>query len=82
MIENIKKQFKKIDPEKYYSTTEIHDMGVILNNSLEPDLDTIYRRIRRKDLVAVNWGTEKMPKYYVLGSDLKSHLDRIYKLSK
>ncbi|MCH7758976.1 hypothetical protein IID20_01305 [Patescibacteria group bacterium] len=80
MIENIKKQLKKIDDDKMYNPQEIIDWKLVLNTQLQPSRFTVYRLIKRGELGAVNLGTTKLPKYFVQGKDLKKFVKKLYKI--
>jgi hypothetical protein len=81
MINDLQKAIKKLRNDKLYSSDDIVSKGLILDNNLKPSRFTLYRRIKQGVLPAVNLGTDKMPKYFVKGEELKKYLNQLYKLN-
>lgn len=78
MIEKIIAKVKRIDNDALLSVNQIGKMNVVLNTKLKPSVYSFYRILRRKEIKSINLGTEKSPKYFVKGSDLKKYLLKRY----
>ena len=81
MLKKIIAKIKRIDDEALLSPSHILKMGILLNTKLEPSVFSFYRMIKRGEIKSVNLGTEKAPRYYVKGSDLKKYLLKRYNLN-
>lgn len=80
MLENIKKQLKKIEDGKMYNPEQIVNLRVLFNTQLKPSRFKIYRLIKRGEIPTVNLGTEKSPRYFVQGKELKQYVKKTYKI--
>lgn len=80
-LQKLKKAKNKIDEKKFYTPTELQSEGLILNSKLEPSKFKALTLIREKKLPAqnVNAGSP-VPRYAVLGSDVKKFLEDNYNL--
>lgn len=65
----------KINPEKFYTPTEIAKMENILSaNSADTRRQMLLRHIRDKKVVAVNLGGDRKPRYVIQGKHLVSYI--------
>lgn len=80
MLKKIIAKIKKIDDEVMLNPNQILDMGIVLNTKLEPSTFLFYRMLRRKEIKSINLGTEKSPKYFIKGKNLKEFLLKRYNL--
>ena len=78
MLKKIIAKVKKIKDKELLSANQILDLGVILNTKLEPSPYQFYRMLKRKQIKSINLGTEKAPRYFVYGKDLKEFLLKRY----
>lgn len=77
MLETVQKAIKKIDENKNYSTREILEMQVMVDGFGKPSKYVLYRFMQGKKLNGVNLGaSEKIPRLYVKGRDLKNFLNK------
>lgn len=61
---------KKINPEKFYTPTEIANLGILTASTQDTKRQMLLRHIREKRIEAVNLGGNKKPRYVVQGKNL------------
>ena len=81
MLKKIIAKIKKIDDEVMLNPNQILEMGIVLNTELKPSTFLFYRMLRRKEIKAINLGTEKSPRYFIKGKNLKEFLLKRYNLT-
>lgn len=81
-MQDIIKKANKLKDNDYYSPVEIAEMGLIVDTNLQPSYDTVVKRIKQGLLPYINVGTEKMPKYKILGKDIKEFVNKFYKIQQ
>ena len=81
MLKKIIAKIKRIDDEAMLNPKQISEMGIMLNTKLKPSGLSFYRMLRRKEIKSINLGTEKSPKYFIKGKNLKEFLLKRYNLN-
>ncbi len=79
-LSDIENKIDSIDDNSLLNAKDIANMGLILDNNLNPSRFKLYRLIKRGKLKAINNGTEAAPNYFVKGRDLKKFLRERYNL--
>lgn len=70
----------KIKPSKWFTVSEINDLGVFLDSNGKPSMFIIYRLIRKGRLPYQDVGASEEPRYLVQGKDLIAELKRRYQV--
>jgi len=78
MIKKLIEKVKRIDDEAMLNPEQVLKMGVIVNTKLEPSNFSFYRMMKRGEIAYINLGTQKAPRYFVKGKDLKAFLLKRY----
>lgn len=80
MINKIKKQLQKIEPDELYSIPDIVQMKVIISTSDGSSGRFLRRLIVKGVIKSFPIGTGSRPRHYVKGSELIKYLKATYKI--
>ena len=78
MFKEIIEKVKRIDDDIMLNPEQVLKMGIVLNTKLKPSTYSFYRILKRREIKSINLGTEKAPRYFVKGKDLKEFLLKRY----
>lgn len=74
-----KEAITRIDPDKYYTITEITKRQYILNTIDKADREYVAKLVRNKVIKSRNFSiSERQPLRKVLGSDLIAYIQKAY----
>lgn len=65
----------KIQPEKFYSATDVVNLGIMSASNKHTQRQMLLRHIRNGRIKAANVGTEEMPRYVVQGKELSRYAE-------
>ncbi len=65
---------KKINPEKFYTPTEITKLGILTASTPDTQRQMLLRHIRENRIEATNLGGNKKPRYVVQGKNLIGYM--------